>query len=154
MPGIPQLEDPRSYHSKAVEIHRTTPNSIMLNQYFNPTNAHSALLLSWARNLETNRRKITHFFASAGTCGHSNGAGKYLKEQNPNVKIIPVDAENSWYATKGNPKPYKIEGIGIDFDAPLLNKNIVDEFVTVTDEHAIGMLKTISSKAWIISWSK
>ncbi len=118
----------------------------MLNQYFNPTNALAHYYSLGPEIWQQTNGTITHFFASAGTCGHSNGAGKYLKEQNPNVKVIPVDAKNSWYATKGSPKPYKLEGIGIDFDAPLLNKNIVDEFSLVTDDQAIAMLKTLARK--------
>jgi cystathionine beta-synthase len=118
----------------------------MLNQYFNPTNAlahyHSLGPEIWHQTNGT----VTHYFAAAGTCGHSNGAGKYLKEQNANVRVIPVDASNSWFSTQGKPKPYKLEGIGIDFEAPLLNKDIVDEFVTVSDEDAISMLKHLASK--------
>jgi cystathionine beta-synthase len=145
-PATEFLEDPQSYHSIAVDLHKKTPNSIMLNQYFNPTNAlahyHSLGPEIWHQTNGT----VTHYFAAAGTCGHSNGAGKYLKEQNANVRVIPVDASNSWFSTQGKPKPYKLEGIGIDFEAPLLNKDIVDEFVTVSDEDAISMLKHLASK--------
>jgi cystathionine beta-synthase len=143
-PATAQLEDPQSYHSTALKIHQQTPNSIMLNQYFNPTNTQAHYLTLGPEIWQQTQGTITHFFAAAGTCGHSNGAGRYLKKQNPSVKVIPVDAQNSWLATKGNPKPYKIEGIGIDFDAPLLNRTVVDEFFNVTDEQAIGMLKTMA----------
>lgn len=149
-PSTSCLEDPTSYHSTAVRIHHETPNSIMLNQYFNPTNAlahyHSLGPELWQQTQGT----LTHFFTAAGTCGHGSGAGRYLKEKNPNVKVIPVDAATSWLATKGNPKPYKIEGIGIDFDAPLLDRKVFDEFVTVTDEDAIAMLKTLARKHGVL----
>ncbi len=145
-PSTSFLEDPKSYHSTAMEIHRRTPNSIMLNQYFNPTNALAHYYSLGPEIWNQTNGTITHFFAAAGTCGHSNGAGRYLKEKNPNIKVIPVDAANSWHATNGHPKPYKLEGIGIDFEAPLLDKKVVDEFVTVTDEDAIAMLKTLARK--------
>jgi cystathionine beta-synthase len=145
-PATEYLEDPKSYHSTAMEIHRTTPNSIMLNQYFNPTNALAHYYSLGPEIWKQTNGTITHFIAAAGTCGHSNGAGRYLKEQNKNIKVVPVDSAHSWLATKGHPKPYKLEGIGIDFDAPLLNKNIVDEFITVTDEDSIAMLKTLARK--------
>lgn len=143
-PATPNLEDAQSYHSTAVKIHRNTPNSIMLNQYFNPTNALAHYYSLGPEIWNQTNGTITHFISAAGTCGHSNGVGKYLKEQNPKIKFIPVDAKNSWFSTKGSPKPYKLEGIGIDFDAPLLNKSIIDEFIAVSDEDAIVMLKKLA----------
>jgi len=145
-PAVSTIEDPQSYHSVAMKIHKNTPNSIMLNQYFNPTNALAHYYSLGPEIWQQTHGTVTHFMAAAGSCGHSSGTGKYLKEQNPNIKLIPVDAKTSWYATQGSPKPYKLEGIGIDFDAPLLNKKIVDEFITVTDEDAISMLKTLARK--------
>lgn len=145
-PATDYLEDPRSYHSTAVALQKKTPNSIMLNQYFNPTNALAHYYSLGPEIWRQTNGTLTHFFAAAGTCGHSNGAGKFLKEKNPDIKVIPVDAANSWRATNGHPKPYKLEGIGIDFDAPLLDKKVVDEFCNVTDEDAIAMLKTMARK--------
>lgn len=138
------LEDPNSYHSTAVRLQKETPNSIMLNQYFNPTNALAHYYSLGPEIWNQTEGTITHFIAAAGTCGHSSGAGLFLKEKNPRIKILPVDSAHSWLATKGHPQPYKLEGIGIDFDAPLLKRDIVDEFLTVTDEDAIAMLKTMA----------
>lgn len=145
-PATEFVEDPKSYHSQAVEIQKNTPNSHMLNQYYNPANpaAHYALLGPeiWRQT----DGKITHYIAAAGTCGTVCGAGKYLKEQNPNVKVIAVDSVNSFRATKGHPKPYKMEGIGVDFDNGLLDENVVDEFIEVTDEQGFGMLQPLASE--------
>jgi len=143
-PPTAKLDDPKSYYSKAVEIHAQTPNSIFLSQYFNPTNSLAHYSSLGPEVYEQTQGTVTHFLAAAGSCGHSNGAGKYLKEKNPNIKILPVDSQTSWRATNGEPKPYALEGIGVDYDTPLYNKAVVDEFLNVTDEQAIGMLKTMA----------
>ena len=144
-PATEFVEDPKSYHSQAVQIHKNTPNSHMLNQYYNPANpaAHYALL--GPEIWQQTDGKITHYFAAAGTCGTVCGAGKYLKEQNPNIKVIAVDSNNSFRATKGHPKPYKMEGIGVDFDNGLLDKTVIDEFIEVSDDEGFGMLKPLAT---------
>lgn len=140
------LDDPNGYHAKAVEIHQSTPNSFMLNQYFNPTNAaaHYAMLGPeiWRQTAGT----ITHYVAAAGSGGTVSGAGRYLKEQNPHIKVIAVDVENSYRSTNNNPKPYKLEGIGVDYDTPHLRNSVVDEYALVNDDDSIKMLKTMAQK--------
>ena len=79
-----------------------------------------------------------------------SGAGKYLKEKNPNIKVIALDSINSWYHTKGHPKPYKIEGIGIDFASPVLNTKVIDEFIGVGDDNALNMLKVMAHEYGIL----
>jgi cystathionine beta-synthase len=139
------VEDPKSYHSTAVRIQQNTPNSYMLNQYYNAENAKAHYTLLGPEIWDQTEGKITHFFAAAGTCGTVCGAGKYLKEKNPAIKVIAVDAANSFRATNGNPKPYKMEGIGIDFENGLLDKTVIDEFLEVTDEQGFGMLKPLAT---------
>ena len=117
----------------------------MLNQYYNPANSAAHYALLGPEIWQQADGKITHFIAAAGTCGTVCGAGKYLKEQNPNVKVIAVDSVNSFRATNGHPKPYKMEGIGVDFDNGLLDKNVIDEFIEVSDEQGFGMLKPLAS---------
>jgi len=145
-PSTKFIEDPQSYHSQAVALQEKTPNSFMPNQYFNVVNAeghyHSLGTELWKQT----DGKITHFFAGAGTGGTVSGAGKFLKEKNPDIKIIAIDAANSLYTTKGNPKPYKVEGIGIDFESDVLDHSVVDEIIPVTDENAMPMLTTLAKK--------
>lgn len=138
------LDDPRSYHSTALKLHKETPNSFMPNQYFNIQNQESHYYGIGPEIWKQTNGTITHFFACAGTGGTVSGAGKYLKEQNNNIKVIAVDAENSWHATNGNPKSYQLEGVGIDFDSPVLNKKVIDEIITISDENAIHMLKHLA----------
>lgn len=143
-PTTNYLEDPESYHSVAVRLHKETPNSFMPNQYFNTQNADGHYSSLGPDIWNQTNGTVTHFFAAAGTGGHVSGTGKYLKEKNPNIKVYAIDSNNSWHATNGNPKPYKVEGMGIDFASPVLNKSVIDEILTATDDDAIAMLKYLA----------
>lgn len=145
-PSVSFIEDPRSYHSQAVAIAQSIDNSFMPNQYFNVLNAQAHYTLLGPEIWEQTEGKITHYFAAAGTGGTVSGVGRYLKEKNPSVKIIALDSSNSWRSTNGNPKPYKIEGIGIDFETPVLAKDIIDDIIPVSDENGLGMLKTMAEQ--------
>jgi cystathionine beta-synthase len=138
------MTDPESYHSVALRIHKETPNSFMPNQYYNPDNALGHYTLLGPEIWQQTKGKITHFFAAAGTGGTVSGAGKYLKEKNSNIKVIALDSIHSFRATKGNPKPYKVESMGVDFDNEVLNPAVIDEFFNVTDDQALGMLKPLA----------
>jgi len=150
-PATAFIDDPQSYHSQAFRIHKETPNSFMPNQYYNTDNrdAHQSSLGPeiWKQTNGT----ITHFFAGAGTGGTISGVGRYLKKQNPDVKVIALDSVNSYRATGGCPKPYKVEGMGIDFDSPVMDYDVIDEVVTVSDEDAIDMLKLLASKHGLLT---
>ena len=145
-PATSLVEDPLSYHSQAVALHKNTPNSFMPNQYYNTANALAHYSLLGPEIWQQTNGKITHFLAAAGTGGTISGAGKYLKEQNPAIKVIALDSVNSFRATNGNPKPYKVEGMGVDFTSPVLDYSSIDEFFCVSDDQALGMLKPMASK--------
>lgn len=145
-PSTQFVEDPQSYHSQAVELHRKTPNSFFLNQYYNVSNAVAHYTMLGPEIWHQTEGKITHFFTAAGTGGTVSGVGKFLKEQNPSIKVLAVDSANSFRATKGNPKPYKLEGVGIDFVSPVLNTSVIDDYLTVTDEEAFSMFKPLAAK--------
>lgn len=149
-PATSYLEDPNSYHSMALRIHKETPNSFMPNQYFNLSNAMAHYKSLGPEIWKQTEGKITHFIAAAGTGGTISGAGKYLKEQNPNIKVIAVDSNNSYRSTQGNPKPYKLEGIGVDFDSPVLNYSVIDEFFLSPDDESIAMLKHLAQKEGVL----
>lgn len=138
------IEDPRSYHAQAKKLAQKIPNSFMPDQYFNIENARAHYLSMGPEIWEQTAGTITHLFAAAGTGGHVSGVGQFLKEKNPAIKIIALDSVNSWRATNGKPKPYKLEGMGVDFESPVLNKQVIDEFLLVDDESAIAMLKTMA----------
>lgn len=145
-PATTRLDDPESYHAKAVALHNSLPNSFMLNQYFNYTNQFAHYSMLGPEIWRQTQGALTHFCGAVGTGGTMSGAGKFLKEQNSAIKVVGVDSINSYRATQGNPKPYKIEGMGVDFDAPLLDNNIIDTFLHARDEDAIAMLKELARK--------
>jgi cystathionine beta-synthase len=149
-PPTDRIDDPEGYHSVAVRLQKETPNSFMPNQYFNPLNAQAHYMLLGPEVWEQTEGAVTHFFAGAGTGGTVSGVGRYLKERNPNIKIIAVDSVNSYRATHGNPKPYRVEGMGIDFDSPVLDHTVLDEILTVSDEDAIAMLKLVAAKGFLV----
>ena len=143
-PATAFIDDPLSYHSQAKQLHAQTPNSFMPNQYYNPVNALAHYSLLGPEIWRQTNGTITHFFAGAGTTGTVSGTGKYLKEQNPAIKVYALDSVNSFRATAGNPKPYKLEGLGMDFETPIFNQAVVDEIITVSDDDAIAMLKKMA----------
>ena len=138
------LQDPDSYHSQAVKLHETMPDSFMPNQYFSTLNREGHYHSLGAEIWNQTNGKITHFIAAAGTGGTVSGAGMYLKEKNPHIKILAVDSTNSYRSTNGHPKPYKLEGMGVDFDSPVLHHQTIDQFIEVSDEQGILMLKQLA----------
>lgn len=144
------VTDPESYHSHAVRLHKQIDGSFMLNQYFNLSNADAHYSSLGPEIWKQTNGKITHFIAAAGTGGTISGAGKFLKEQNSNIKVIAADAANSFRSTNGNPKPYKLEGIGVDFTSKVLNTNIIDEFIPVQDDQAIHMLQSLANNSGLL----
>lgn len=145
-PATALIDDAQSYHTQALAIHKSIPGSFMPNQYFNTINALAHETLLGPEIWRQTNGQITHFFAGAGTGGTISGVGKFLKSQNPNIKIIAIDSNNSFRSTNGHPKPYIIEGIGIDFETPVLNKDVIDDIIPVSDEQAINTLKLLSTK--------
>jgi len=145
-PATEFVDDPESYHSTAVALQKKIPNSFLLNQYYNMANAHAHYSSLGPEIWNQTEGKITHFFAAAGTCGTITGVARSLKEKNAQIKTIACDAATSFRATNGHPKKYQLEGIGVDFDAPLLNayEKYIDEFVGVTDDNGLAMLKTMA----------
>lgn len=138
------IDDPDSYQSTAKRLQETTPNSFMPNQYFNPVNAQAHYSMTGPEIWKQTNGTVTHFFAAAGTGGTVYGAGKYLKEKNPAIKVIAIDAANSYHSTKGNPKPYKLEGVGIDFESSFVDYTMMDDIIPVIDEDAFAMLKDLA----------
>jgi cystathionine beta-synthase len=144
---IAASDDYNSYISLANRLHTSTPGSFTPNQYFNPVNAQAHHDLTGAEIWQQTNGTITHFFAAAGTGGTIAGVGKYLKNKNPNIKVIALDSNHSLYSTKGDPKPYKVEGMGIDFYSDIIdynNNTIIEEVIPVSDENAFSMLKNLA----------
>lgn len=150
-PATPFINDPQSCHSQAVALHKAIPSSFMPNQYFNPDNAYFHESFLGPEIWRQTEGSITHFFAAAGTGGTITGVGRYLKRQNPAIKIIAFDSNNSFRATHGNPQPYYIEGMGIDFETPVIDYSVIDDIITVSDEQALSALPVLAQSYGILA---
>ena len=151
-PDTNTLEDPNSYHSKAEELHHKIDGAFMPNQYYNKENVLAHYTTTGPEVWNQTNGTITHFFAGMGSCGTISGAGKYLKEQNPNVKIIGIDAATSKLSSP-NPKSYKTEGIGVDVISDTLNRDVIDEIITIEDKDAFAMTKELANKGLLVGLS-
>ncbi|MFA6584065.1 MAG: cysteine synthase family protein [Elusimicrobiaceae bacterium] len=147
---IDDMKDPASYHATALRLSREIPNSVMLNQYMNPENAEAHYYSTGPEIWRQTNGRLTHFFAGAGTSGTVSGVGRYLKERNPAIKVIGIDAKNSYYSTKGKPSHYKLEGIGIDFDTPVLLKQYIDDILPIDDDPAFAKIAPISAQHGVL----
>jgi cystathionine beta-synthase len=87
--------------------------------------------------------KITHFFAAAGSGGTVSGVGKFLKERNPEVKVYAVDAAGSFFSTKGKPRPYALDGMGLDAEWPTFDTSVIDEVIAVSDDEGFSMMRDL-----------
>ena len=137
-------DDPRSYYSTSKRLAEETPNSWYVNQYDNPSNAKAHYQSTGPEIWEQTEGKITHFVVGVGTGGTISGVGKYLKEQNPNIKIWGVDTYGSVFKKyhetgifdENEIYPYITEGIGEDILPKNVDFSIIDGFTKVTDKDA------------------
>ncbi|SIQ67660.1 PLP-dependent cysteine synthase family protein [Maribacter ulvicola] len=141
-PTAVEPEDPRSYYSVSKRLAKEIPNSWYVNQYDNPSNAQAHYESTGPEIWKQTDGKITHFVVGVGTGGTISGVGKYLKEQNPNVKIWGVDTYGSVFKKyhetgvfdEKEIYPYVTEGIGEDILPKNVDFNIIDGFTKVTDK--------------------
>jgi len=150
-------DDPRSYYEVAKRIHKETKKSVYINQYFNELNSDAHYRTTGPEIWEQTQGKITHLVVASGTGGTISGTGKYLKEQNPAIKILGVDAYGSVlkkYHETGvlDPKeikPYKIEGLGKNLIPTATDFDIIDVYEKVTDKEAALASREIVKKEGI-----
>lgn len=143
-PAHVSADDPRSYYEVAKRLHSETADSVYINQYFNSLNAESHYLSTGPEIWEQTQGKVTHLIAASGTGGTISGVGKYLKEKNPNIQVLGVDAYGSllkkFHETKEFDQnelyPYRIEGLGKNLIPSATNFEVIDVFEKVTDEAA------------------
>ena len=138
--------DPRSYHSVALRLSKEIPNSVFPNQYDNPANADAHYQTTGPEIWKQTDGKVTHVVIGVGTGGTITGVARYLKEKNPDIRIIGADPEGSIFAElfasghKPQSQPYKVEGIGQD-EMPLnVDFSVIDEIHSVGDRDSF--LKT------------
>lgn len=143
--------------AKAKELAATIPNSFIPSQFENPSNPQAHYESTGPEIWKDTEGKVDIFVAGVGTGGTVSGTGKYLKDQNPNVKVVAVEPATSPVLSQGHAGPHGIQGIGAGFVPNILDTSVYDEVFTVTNEQAYetgrliahneGMLVGISSGA-------
>jgi cystathionine beta-synthase len=141
-PANVSADDPRSYYEVAKKLHSEIKGSVYINQYFNELNIDAHYHSTGPEIWEQTAGKITHLVACSGTGGTISGTARFLKEQNPNIKVIGIDAYGSvlqkYHQTKefdaNEIYPYRIEGLGKNLIPTATDFNIIDKFEKVTDE--------------------
>ena len=121
---------------KAEELSKTYDSSFIPSQFENPSNPEIHYKTTGPEIYKSSNKKVDIFIAGIGTGGTISGTGRYLKEQNRNIKIIGVEPNDSPLLTKGKAGPHKIQGIGANFVPKTLDKKYIDEFMTATTEEA------------------
>lgn len=123
---------------KAEELLKKTPNSFMPQQFKNPVNPQIHRKTTAREILEATKGKIDAFVAGVGTGGTITGVGEVLKKHNPEVKIIAVEPKASAVLSGKPAGPHKIQGIGAGFVPEILNREVIDRIITVSDEDAFN----------------
>ena len=121
---------------KAEELAAQTPNSIIAGQFVNPSNPKAHRETTGPEIWEDTDGKVDIFVAGVGTGGTITGVAEYLKEKNPNVRIVAVEPASSPVLTQGRAGAHEIQGIGANFIPEVLNRDLIDEIIPVTDDDA------------------
>lgn len=149
-------ESPDSYYSVARRLAKEIPNAFLANQYYNDDNPLAHYESTGPEIWKQTAGKITHFITSMGTGGTISGTGRYLKEQNKDVKVIGVDPEGSilrdYFYTKQLTKahPYKVEGIGEDIIPGTTHFQYIDEIVKVNDRECLNTARRLAREEGIL----
>ncbi|HUL03492.1 MAG TPA: pyridoxal-phosphate dependent enzyme [Gemmatimonadales bacterium] len=143
-------DHPENYLMKGRAIAAAHQNAVFVDQHFNPVNPEVHYKTTGPEIWEQTEGRITHFVCSPGTGGTVSGVGRYLKEQNPRIRIVAGDPVGSIYLQYGQTHekteghPYKVEGIGGDKLPSSLHWDVIDEWIAVTDRDAMAMTRRLA----------
>ncbi|MGN0136027.1 cysteine synthase A [Anaerotignum sp.] len=136
---------------KAEELAKEIPNSFIPGQFDNPSNPAAHYDTTGPEIWEDTDGKVDIFVAGIGTGGTLTGVGRYLKEKNPDVKIIGVEPASSPLLTKGTAGPHGLQGIGANFVPSILDTELYDEVLTVTEEEAYEAGRALARKEGLLA---
>jgi cysteine synthase A len=131
---------------EAMRIARETPNSFVPQQFENPANPEVHRRTTAEEIWSDLDGRVDLFVAAVGTGGTITGVGEVLKDRNPEVRVIAVEPAASPVLSGGQPGPHRIQGIGAGFVPPILNRDVIDEVIPVTDDHAIDTARALAAR--------
>ncbi len=135
---------------RAEELNREIPGSIIAGQFINPANPAAHYETTGPEIWEDTDQKVDIFVCGVGTGGTITGTGKYLKEKNPDIKIIAVEPADSPLLSGGKAASHKLQGIGANFVPDVLDTNIYDEVITVTTEQAYSSARMLGRREGVL----
>jgi cystathionine beta-synthase len=158
-PAHVAADDPRSYYEVAKRLHSEIANSVYINQYFNELNIEAHYESTGPEIWDQTNGTITHLVACSGTGGTISGTARFLKEQNPNIKILGIDAYGSvlqkYHQTREFDKneiyPYRIEGLGKNLIPTATDFDSIDAFIKVTDEDSAHSARELAKTEGIFA---